>query len=76
MEEKKNQVDIIDNNERKAVSLIELMYENNLTEEIIRDNTVAFFLAGHETTATSLGWLLTILVSHPEVQKKSQTRSP
>jgi cytochrome P450 len=76
MEEKKNQVDIIDNNERKAVSLIELMYENNLTEEIIRDNTASFFLAGHETTATSLGWLLTILVSHPEVQKKSQTRSP
>jgi len=70
MEEKKNQVDIIDNNERKAVSLIELMYENNLTEEIIRDNTVSFFLAGHETTAVSLSWLLTILVSHPEVQKK------
>jgi cytochrome P450 len=71
MEEKKNQTEINDT-EKKAVSLIELMYENNLSDEKIRDNISAFFLAGHETTATSLGWLISILVSHPDVQQKAR----
>jgi len=48
------------------------MFENNLSDQAIRDNTSAFFLAGHETTATSLGWLLGILVSNPEVQQKAR----
>jgi cytochrome P450 len=48
------------------------MYENNLPEQTIRDNISAFFFAGHETTATSLGWLISILVSHPDVQQKAR----
>jgi len=71
MEEKKNQSETI-NNEKKSVSLIELMYENNLADNKIRDNISTFFLAGHETTATSLGWLIGILVSHPDVQQKAR----
>jgi cytochrome P450 len=73
MEEKKNQTESeVNNNERKAVSLVELMYENNLPEQTIKDNIATFFLAGHETTATSLGWLVAILVSHPDVQQKAR----
>jgi cytochrome P450 len=73
MEDKKNQVDVEEtSNERKAVSLIELMYENNLSDETIRDNISAFFLAGHDTTTSSLGWLVSILASHPDVQQKAR----
>jgi cytochrome P450 len=71
MDGKKNQTEE-NNNERKVVSLVELMYESNLPEQTIKDNTAAFFLAGHETTATSLGWLISILVSNPDVQQKAR----
>jgi len=70
MEEKKKED--FNDNERKDISLIELMYENNLPEQTIRDNTSSFFLAGHETTATSLSWILGLLVSNPEVQQKAR----
>jgi len=56
----------------KSFSLIELMYESNLPESSIRDNTSTFFLGGHETTANSMAWLLAILVSHPEIQQKAR----
>jgi len=72
MEEKKNGDIFIDNDERPAKSLIEMMYENNLPEQTVRDNLSIFFLAGHETTFNSLGWLLAILVSHPDIQQKAR----
>jgi cytochrome P450 len=73
MEGKKNKIDVEEtSNERKAVSLIELMYENNLSDEKIRDNISIFFLAGHDTTTDSLGWLISILVSNPDVQQKAR----
>lgn len=72
LEEKKKIETKIDDNEVNARSLIEMMYENNLSENEIRDNVSAFFFAGHETTANSLSWLLAILSSHPEVQQKAR----
>jgi len=53
-------------------SMIELMYQNSIDEETIRDNVSVFFVAGHETTAASLGWLVSILASHPEIQEKAR----
>jgi len=53
-------------------SLIELMYENGVAERAIRDNVSLFFLAGHETTVTTLSWICSILASQPEIQEKAR----
>jgi len=72
IQEKKENQTGNSNLEGKTKSLIELMYENTLPEATIRDNVSTFFIAGHETTANSLAWLIAILVSHPEVQQKAR----
>lgn len=41
-----------------------------LTDSEIRDEVMTIFLAGHETTATSLTWCLYLLAAHPEEQLK------
>lgn len=38
-----------------------------LSAAAIRDELVTFFLAGHETTAMGLSWLMLFLLRHPEV---------
>ncbi|MCZ8153811.1 MAG: cytochrome P450, partial [Rhodobacteraceae bacterium] len=38
------------------------------TEEMV-DQVAIFFLAGHETSASALGWALWLLAAHPEVQE-------
>jgi cytochrome P450 family 4 subfamily V len=65
IEEKRN-----DSGEHK--SILDLMYESGMSEDSIRDNITVFFLAGHETTAVSLAWLISILVKYPEIQKKAR----
>ncbi|RUS59285.1 cytochrome P450 [Pseudorhodobacter sp. E13] len=40
------------------------------TEEMI-DQVAIFFLAGHETSASALGWALYLLAMHPEVQERA-----
>jgi cytochrome P450 len=73
LEEKKKAGGIInDNNECLARSIVELMFENNLPEEVIRDNLSIFFTVGHETTSNSLAWLIAVLASRPEVQQKAR----
>ncbi|MEO1704400.1 MAG: cytochrome P450 [Pseudomonadota bacterium] len=39
------------------------------TEEMV-DQVAIFFLAGHETSASALGWALYLLATHPEWQEK------
>ncbi len=39
------------------------------TEEMV-DQVAIFFLAGHETSASALGWALYLLATHPEVQER------
>ena len=39
-------------------------------EEMI-DQVAIFFLAGHETSASALGWALWLLATHPEVQARA-----
>ncbi|WP_043871536.1 cytochrome P450 [Celeribacter indicus] len=39
------------------------------TEEMV-DQVAIFFLAGHETSATALGWALWLLAAYPEVQER------
>ena len=37
---------------------------------LVRDEMASIFLAGHETTAITLGWALWLLEKHPEVEAK------
>jgi cytochrome P450 len=41
-----------------------------LSDAEIRDEAVAFFLAGHETTALTLSWALYLLSQHPDVARQ------
>ncbi|KAG0146478.1 hypothetical protein CROQUDRAFT_77651 [Cronartium quercuum f. sp. fusiforme G11] len=41
-----------------------------LSDEEVIGQLTTFLVAGHETTATALTWLLWILAKHPEVQEK------
>ncbi|MEM6728740.1 MAG: cytochrome P450, partial [Pseudomonadota bacterium] len=43
--------------------------ETFTTEEMV-DQVAIFFLAGHETSASALGWALYLLATHPEWQEK------
>jgi len=52
--------------------LIDLMIDSGMSESDIRGNVGIFFLAGHETTSSSLSWAMGMLASHPEVQEKAR----
>lgn len=41
-----------------------------MDDKQLRDETLTMFLAGHETTANSLIWTLSLLSSHPEVRRR------
>jgi len=43
-----------------------------LTNKEIRDDLVTLVLAGHETTATTLAWMIDLLLHHPDVLAKVQ----
>jgi len=45
---------------------------NIMTPAELRDHIITFLAAGHETTATTLTWLLYELCLNPECQKKAQ----
>lgn len=44
-----------------------------LTDVQLRDEMMTFFLAGHETTAVALTWVLYVLLLHPEWLTRLQT---
>jgi len=56
----------------KQHSIIKLMIDSGMTDKDIRDNVGLFFLAGHETTSTTLQYTLGLLATHPEVQRKAR----
>eukprot|EP01080_Neovahlkampfia_damariscottae_P007311 gene7311-11630_t len=49
-----------------------LIEDEEITQEELEINTWVFFLAGHETTATTLTFLLQLLAIHPEIQEKAR----
>ena len=42
--------------------------ERPLDDVMLRDEVLTMFLAGHETTAVSLGWTLWLLSEHPQIR--------
>ena len=51
--------------------LLELSQDGKvLTDDDIRDEVNTFMFAGHDTTATSVSWILYALGRHPEYQEK------
>jgi cytochrome P450 len=42
----------------------------NLSDEEIRDEVLNIFIAGHETTASTLAWIWHLLPRHPEIELK------
>jgi cytochrome P450 len=53
-----------------VLSLLLGQTEGELEDEDIRNEMVAFVLAGHETTATALTWAGDLLASEPELQAR------
>lgn len=43
---------------------------DRLSDKEIRDDLVTLVLAGHETTATTLAWVVDLLLHHPEVLER------
>lgn len=41
-----------------------------MTDKQVRDEVVTLFVAGHETTATSLAWAMYLLARHPDILAK------
>lgn len=53
--------------------LMESRYEDTgeaMSNNLLRDEIMTIFLAGHETTATALTWTFYLISQHPEVYKK------
>jgi cytochrome P450 len=46
-----------------------------LTDKEVRDDLVTLVLAGHETTATTLAWMVDLLLHHPHASAKVQTEA-
>ncbi|KAI7871877.1 cytochrome P450 [Spinellus fusiger] len=44
--------------------------DEGLTDENIRDQVVTFLIAGHDTTANTLAWLIYELSQHPDIEAK------
>lgn len=41
-----------------------------MTDEQLRDEVMTIFVAGHETTANAMAWLLYLVSQHPEVEQQ------
>ncbi len=49
-------------------------YENEqpLPDEVIRDEMYTLMLAGHETTAATMAWVINRLLTHPDVMERAR----
>lgn len=50
--------------------LLDLYFSGKLDDKIIRDQVETIVIAGNETTALSLSYIILLLAMHPDVQEK------
>jgi cytochrome P450 len=41
-----------------------------MTDEQLRDEVMTIFVAGHETTANAMAWLMSLLSGHPQIEER------
>jgi len=41
-----------------------------MTDEQLRDEVMTIFVAGHETTANAMAWLMSLIAQHPEAEEQ------
>jgi len=70
--QRESKTDLTEEDDSQTISLIDLLKSCDMKDSDIRDNIGIFFLAGHETTSSTLSWVLAMLASHPEVQEKAR----
>ncbi|KAF9965356.1 hypothetical protein BGZ70_004998 [Mortierella alpina] len=80
-EKKSNAIsDAFDSEDEKARDLMSILIRGNeqvgsledgkLTDQELKDQILTFLAAGHETTSTTVTWMLHVFSTHPEVQKR------
>ncbi|KAI9298477.1 cytochrome P450, partial [Neoconidiobolus thromboides FSU 785] len=66
----------VSGNNEKGSNLLSLMIQSSdeesegLTDELIINNAIVFFIAGHDSTAHALNSVTYYLAKHPEIQQK------
>lgn len=50
--------------------LLSMLLDVGLEPDLVRDQLVTLFLAGHETTSHALGWTWWLLATHPEAEAR------
>jgi len=74
---KQEQMKNADNQTGKNFDMLDLLLrakdpetDETLNAKQVHNHVMTFMLAGHETTATALAWLIYNLAQHPEVERK------
>jgi cytochrome P450 len=54
--------------------LLDARYEDgsSMSDQLVMDELITLFVAGHETTSNALMWTIYLLTQHPELQQKLQ----
>lgn len=67
-----------DNKEPKYLDMMSMLldarYEDgsSMSDQLVMDELITLFVAGHETTSNALMWTIYLLTQHPELQQKLQ----
>lgn len=61
---------VSDNNNLLSILLNARDEHGGMTDTQVRDETMTFFVTGHETLAMSLSWVWYLLAQHPEVEAR------
>nr|XP_048287762.1 cytochrome P450 3A6-like [Myodes glareolus] len=78
----KTKKDLLENKQENRVDFLQLMLNSQNSKDVeahkalsdmeIIAQSITFILAGHETTSTTLSFIMYTLATHPDVQKKLQ----
>jgi cytochrome P450 len=54
--------------------LLDAKYEDgsSMSDQLVMDELITLFVAGHETTSNALTWTIYLLTQHPDIQRKLQ----